>query len=165
MSQEIWLAPASVVVQERGPEWLDIVDDKPWSSASGFHRGFCSSFRLRPDRQIWFHFPFQVPVGYVVDRASFLWETDEGASLTWACVHHGGLDRQHLSEPGAAITGMSEPFDPPEQWRQFYPDHARVRTDLAVTPIAVRFGIQLCILADGPGVVRFYGAGLRIITE
>jgi hypothetical protein len=162
MSEEVWLAPAAMVVQERGPEWMEVVDDKPWSSDSGFHRGFCSSFRIRPERQVWFHFPFQLPAGRVVDGASLLWEASEGAMLTWACVHHGGLERQHLCDPGVPMTGVAEPFDPPEQWRQYYPEHARLRTDLAVAPIAVRYGVQLCILADGPGIVRFYGAGLRL---
>lgn len=71
MSDEVWLAPAAVIVQERGAEWMDVVDDKPWSSDSGFHRGFCSSFRIRPDRQVWFHFPFQIPAGRVVEGVSF----------------------------------------------------------------------------------------------
>lgn len=162
MSEEIWLAPAAVVVQERGPEWLDIVDDKNWSAQDGFHRGFCSSFRIRPERQVWFHFPFQIPSGRLIDQASLLWETSEEAAVTWVCVHHGGMERQHLCEPGKPLAGTPAPFTPPAQWSHFCPPSARQRIDLKIDPISTRFGIQLCILVDGPGVVRFYGAGVRL---
>lgn len=162
VTREIWVAPAAVQLQEHGPDWLDVVDDKPWSSENGFHRGFCSSFRIRPERQIWFHFPFQVPVGGSIDQVSLLWETEEGAKVSWACVHHGGMERRHLYEPNAPLNGVPEPFDPPDMWRKFYPAAKRMRADMAVEPaISTRFGFQLCILVDGPGVVRFYGAGLR----
>ncbi|HUD91697.1 hypothetical protein [Sphingobium sp.] len=162
LAREIWLAPAAVQLQEHGPEWLDIVDDKEWSKGSGFHRGFCSSFRIHPDRKVWFHFPFQLPAGGIVDQVSLLWETEDGASVSWVCVHHGGMHRQHLCEPNVPLTGSPEPFDPPALWRQYYPSSNRVRTDLAVKPaVEMRFGFQLCVQVDGPGVVRFYGAGLR----
>lgn len=163
MTQEIWLAPAAVQLQEHGPDWLDVVDDQPWSAQSGFHRGFCSSFRVRPDRKVWFHFPFQLPAEAVVDQASLLWETTEGAIISWVCVHHGGMERQHLCEPGRPLDGTAEPFDLPELWSHFYPPSNRLRTDLPVDPaIRTRFGMQLCVLVDGPGIVRFYGAGLRL---
>lgn len=162
MTQELWLAPAAVQLQESGADWLDIVDDQPWSQGGGFHRGFSSSFRVRPNRKVWFHFPFQLPAGGIVDQVSLLWETQDGACISWVCVHHGGMDRQHLCEPNIALTGVPEPFDPPEMWRQYYPPSHRLRTDLPVDPvIETRFGVQLCVQVDGPGVVRFYGAGLR----
>ena len=160
---EIWVAPAAVVPQERGPDWFDVVDDKAWSDQDGFHRGFCSSFRIRPDRQVWFHFPFQLPAGRMIDRASLLWETEEGAGIAWLCLHHGGMERRHLFEPGAPLIGRAEPFDPPAQWRHFYPPSNRRRADVAIDPPQhTRFGVQLCVLVDGPGVVRFYGAALRV---
>jgi hypothetical protein len=163
VTQEVWLAPAAVQLQEHGPHWLDIVDDQPWSADNGFHRGFSSSFRIRPDRKVWFHFPFQLPSNALVDEASILWEAQEGASINWVCIHHGGLHRQHLCEPNRPLDGTPEPFDPPELWKQFYPVAHRLRTDLPVDPpIETRFGIQLCVLADGPGIIRFYGAGLRL---
>lgn len=161
-TQEIWLAPAAIQLQESGSDWLDVVDEKPWSNGSGFHRGFSSSFRIRPDRQVWFHFPFQLQAGLIVDQASLLWETEEGAVINWVCLHHGGMQRQHLCEPNVPLTGEPERFDPPEEWRRFYPPSHRLRTDLPVEPaIDTRFGVQLCVLVDGPGIVRFYGAGLR----
>ncbi|WP_334185834.1 hypothetical protein [Novosphingobium sp.] len=160
--QDIWLAPAAVQVQETGPEWLDVVDDKDWSVAGGFHRGFSSSFRVRPDRKVWFHFPFQLPAGGLVDQVSLLWETSEGAAISWVCVHHGGMHRQHVCEPNVALDGTPVPFSPPEQWREFYPACDRRRTDLSVVPaIETSAGFQLCVQVDGPGIVRFYGAGLR----
>jgi hypothetical protein len=165
VTQEIWLAPAAVRLQESGPDWLGMVDEKPWSDGGGFHRGFSSSFRIHPDRKVWFHFPFQLPAGAIVDRVSLLWETEEDAAITWVCVHHGGMDRQHLCEPNVPIGGTAEPFDPPALWRNFYPPANRLRTDLPVEPaMHTRFGVQLCVQVDGPGIVRFYGAGLRLVT-
>jgi hypothetical protein len=165
VTREIWLAPAAVQLQESGPDWLGVVDDKDWSEGGGFHRGFSSSFRVCPDRKVWFHFPFQLPAGGVVDQVSLLWETDEGATITWVCVHHGGMERQHLCEPNVPLAGTPEPFDPPEMWRQFYPASNRQRTDLMVAPVIdTRFGVQLCVQVDGPGIVRFYGAGLRFTS-
>jgi len=163
LSQELWLAPAAVQLQESGADWIDVVDDQPWSQGRGFHRGFSSSFRIRPDRKIWFHFPFQLPAGSLVDQVSLLWESEEGAILSWVCVHHGGMERQHLCPPNQPMTGTPEPFDPPEMWRHYYPACNRLRTDLPISPaITTRFGFQLCVQADGPGIVRFYGAGLRL---
>ncbi|WP_375195302.1 hypothetical protein [Sphingobium sp.] len=160
---EIWLAPAAVQLQEIGPDWLDIVDEKDWTTGFGFHRGFSSSFRVRPGRQVWFHFPFQLQSGIRVDQASLLWETEEAARISWVCVHHGGMQRQHLCEPNVPLTGTPAPFDPPAEWRQFYPPSNRLRTDLPVEPaITTCYGMQLCVLVDGPGIIRFYGAALRL---
>lgn len=165
VNQEIWVSPAAVQLQEQGPDYLDIVDDQPWSAQSGFHRGFSSSFRIRPERKLWFHFPFQLPTQVTVHRALLLWETEGDAAINWVCVHHGGMHRQHLFEPGAPLTGTPVPFDPPEQWRHFYPASHRLLSDLPIAPaIDSRFGVQLCVLAEGPGVVRFYGAGLSILA-
>lgn len=164
VTQEIWLAPAAVLPQENGPDWLDVVDDKPWSAGSGFHRGFSSSFRVRPGRKVWFHFPFALPASSTVHQASLLWETEDEAIISWVCLHHGGMQRQHLCEPDRPLNGTAEPFDPPELWRHFYPPSNRLRTDLPVSPVMeTRFGVQLCVQVDGPGVVRFYGAGLRCL--
>ncbi|MFC3443088.1 hypothetical protein ACFOKF_18110 [Sphingobium rhizovicinum] len=107
-------------------------------------------------------FPLSDPGRGIIDQVSLLWETEGAAKVSWACVHHGGMERQHLYEPNVPLNGVPEPFDPPEMWRKFYPTANRMRADMAVKPaILTRFGFQLCILADGPGVVRFYGAGLR----
>lgn len=166
---ETWLPPAAVQLQEHGPDWLEIVDGKPWSAEQGFHRGFSSSFRLRAGREIWFHFPFPTPAGASVDRVSLLWECADGAAITWAVLHHGGMDRRHLFEPGTPLTGTPEPFDPPAQWRQYYPACARVRADLPVDPpMPLHFGLQLCVLVragEQAGTVRFYGAGARFFSS
>ena len=53
---QYWVPGSAVRNQESGPDYLDIVDDRPGSDQHGFHRGFASSFRIRPDKEVWFHF-------------------------------------------------------------------------------------------------------------
>ena len=112
---------------------------------------------------MWFHYPFQMHAGAYVEQVSLLGETEAGAAVTWICVHHGGMQRQHLGEPNVALKGRPEPFEPPEQWKEFYPPCNRQRIDLPVEPaIETSAGFQICVQVDGPGIVRFYSAGLRI---
>jgi hypothetical protein len=71
-----------------------------------------------------------------------------------------------LSERGQPLAGVHEPFDPPELWRQYYPPARRLLSALPVEPaIATRFGVQLCLLVCGPGIIRFYGAGARFSAD
>lgn len=167
---EIWLPPAAIQIQEQGPEYFEVVDGKPWSDQTGFHRGFSTSFRIRAGKEVWFHFPFPTPVRQNTatevhaESVSLLWETEGGAQISWVVLHHGGIHRQHLTEPGVPISGRPQPYEPPAQWRQYYPDCAPIKTDLAVEPpMRMEFGLQLCVLAraeEAPGTIRFYGAGV-----
>lgn len=159
---EVWLPGAAVRLQERGPEWLDVIDDQPWSDQSGSLRGFFSTFRIRPDRDVWFHFPFPTPSATRLDQVSLLWETLEGAAVFWVCLHHGGMERIPLTERGGALPAVAVPFEPPDEWRHYYPPANRMLSEIPVEPaISARFGVQLCVLVRGPGIVRFYGAGAR----
>ncbi|MCW1402630.1 hypothetical protein OKA06_09910 [Novosphingobium sp. MW5] len=99
-----WVPSAAVVPQERGPEFLAVVDGADWSEGVGFHRGFFSTFRVRAGKAVWFHFPLPTPVeigGQPVSLAevSLLWECLEGAKIGWMCLQHGGMDRIELT-PG-----------------------------------------------------------------
>ena len=161
---ELWLPPAAVVPQEYGPDWFDSVDGMEWSRGRGFYRGFSTSFALRPGKDAWFHFPFPVVAGTIVERFRLLWETGGDARLGWVICHHGGAERLPLTERLAPVPGVAEPFAPPEQWRQYYPAMDRRLSDFPVpAPFPARFGLQLCVLATGGsdgGIVRFYGAAL-----
>jgi hypothetical protein len=165
---ELWLPSASVVPQERGPAYLAAVDDAGWSEGVGFNRGFFSAFRLRAGRDVWFHFPFPTPVerdgvAQRLTRLSLLWETLDDAQIGWIVVQHGGMERRPLTERLAPVSSHSVAFDPPEEWRAYYPASDRQLTELALDPpITLRFGIQLCVMVSAPereGTVRFYGAG------
>jgi hypothetical protein len=169
-----WLPSAAVVPQERGPEYLAAVDGAEWSEGLGFHRGFFSAFRIRAGKDVWFHFPLPTPVelgGRPVwlDSVSLLWETDDDARIGWIVVQHGGMERLPLTERLAAPPAEPAPFDPPEQWRQYYPASDRRLTEIPVGPrVPLRFGIQLCVMVSAPerdGLVRFYGAGAAFSDE
>ncbi|MFD1612304.1 hypothetical protein ACFSCW_10865 [Sphingomonas tabacisoli] len=164
-----WVPSAAVQVQERGAEYLGPVDGADWSEGVGFHRGFFSAFRVRAGKDVWFHFPLPTPVEIGgkplhLDSVSLLWETGDGAQLTWLVLQHGGMERLPLTERLAPLPSSPEPFEPPELWRQYYPASDRRLTELPVSPrVPLRFGVQLCVLAsaavDRDGLVRFYGAG------
>ncbi|UVO53104.1 hypothetical protein [Sphingomonas sp. SUN039] len=158
---EHWLAPAAVVPQQAGTDWLDAVDGESWTGGRGYHRGFSSSFAIRPDKEIWFHWPFQIVAGAQVTGFRLLWETAGEARIGWAVAHHGGSERLPLTERLAKLSGEVVPFEPPELWRDRYPPMNRILSDLPLpTPLTARFGVQLCIMVSGNsgGVVRFYGA-------
>ena len=155
---EHWLAPAAVVPQEAA--WLGEVDDQPWTAGRGFYRGFSSSFEIG-EKDVWFHWPFQLAAGSRVTGFQLLWETEGDTRIGWGVCHHGGAERVPLTERLAPVVGEPVPFDPPELWRQYYPPMQRMLTgfDLPV-PLETRFGMQLCIMATGVGTMRFYGAAV-----
>jgi hypothetical protein len=169
--ERIWLPSAAVVPQERGPEYLEAVDGADWSEGVGFHRGFFSSFRVRAGKEMWFHFPLPTPVvrdgrPLALADVSLLWETLDGARIIWLVLQHGGMERRPLTERLAEPASVPVPFDPPEQWRQYYPASNRRLTEIPFDPpMPLRFGVQLCVgvsAADGVGTVRFYGAGASL---
>ena len=158
---DYWLAPAAIVPQEAGPDWLGVVDQAAWTNGRGFYRGFSSSFAIRPNKDVWFHWPFQVSAGTQLSGFKLLWETEGAARICWAVAHHGGSERIPLTERLAGLSGDAIPFDPPELWRDRYPPMQRILSDLPLDEaLTVRFGVQLCIMVAGNagGIVRFYGA-------
>ena len=172
--QRIWLPSAAVVLQERGPEFIGAVDGAEWSEGAGFHRGFFSTFRIRAGKQVWFHFPMPTPVEVggkplFLDEVSLLWETLDDAALGWMVLQHGGMERLPLTERLAVPASEPAPFDPPEQWREYYPASERRLTSLPLRPrLPLRFGVQLCVMIHAPeqeGTVRFYGAGAAFSEE
>ena len=169
-----WVPSAAVELQERGPEFLAAVDDAEWSEGVGFHRGFFSTFRVRKGRQVWFHFPMPTPTEIdgkplFLDRVSLLWETLDDAAIGWIVLQHGGMERRPLTERLETPASEAVPFDPPEQWREYYPKSHRRLTTLPLEPrVGLRFGVQLCVMVHAPhqdGTVRFYGAGADFSDE
>lgn len=168
IANRIWLPSAAVVPQERGTDYFAPVDGADWSDGFGWHRGFFSSFRLRAGRDAWFHFPLPTPVlrevrHQALAEVSLMWEVTDGARIHWLVLQHGGMDRTPLTERGAEPDSEAVPFDPPEQWRHYYPASARRLTTIAFDPLLpLRFGVQLCVGVTAPnedGTIRFYGAG------
>ncbi len=168
IANRIWLPSAAVVPQERGTDYFAPVDGADWSDGFGWHRGFFSSFRLRAGRDAWFHFPLPTPVLregrlQALAEVSLMWEVNDGARIHWLVLQHGGMDRIPLTERETEPESEAVPFDPPEQWRQFYPAAARRLTTIAFDPVLpLRFGVQLCVGVTAPerdGTIRFYGAG------
>lgn len=160
---EYWLAPAAVLPQQAGPDWLGVCDSEPWTEGRGFYRGFSSSFVIQPGRDVWFHWPFQVAKGSRVAGFKLLWETEGAAQIGWVVAHHGGSERLPLTERMAQLSGEAIPFEPPELWRDRYPPMNRLLSDLPLDEaFTVRFGVQLCIMVAGNagGIVRFYGAAV-----
>jgi hypothetical protein len=164
----IWVPSAAVVPQERGRDYLGVVDGADWSEGLGFHRGFFSSFRIKASKDVWFHFPIPTPVEAdgkhcFLAGVSLLWEVLEGARIGWIVAQHGGMERLPLTERLAEPAFERVPFDLPELWRDYYPASDRKLTELALTPpLPLRFGVQLCVMVTAPeedGTVRFYGAG------
>lgn len=168
ITDRIWLPSAAVVPQERGPDFFASVDGADWSDGFGWHRGFFSSFRLRAGREAWFHFPLPTPVlrdgrPQALAEVSLMWEIADGARIHWLVLQHGGMERIPLTERESEPASEAVPFDPPEQWRQFYPASARRLTTISFGPLLrLRFGVQLCVGVTAPesdGTIRFYGAG------
>ncbi len=168
VTDRIWLPSAAVVPQERGTDYFAPVDGADWSDGFGWHRGFFSSFRLRAGRDAWFHFPLPTPVlragqQQALAEISLLWEVADGARIHWLVLQHGGMERIPLTERESEPDSEAVPFDPPEQWRQFYPASARRLTTIAFDPLLpLRFGVQLCVgvrASESDGTIRFYGAG------
>ncbi|HKT86030.1 MAG TPA: hypothetical protein VJQ77_08100 [Novosphingobium sp.] len=163
-----WLASAAVVPQERGPEFLGIIDDAPWSEGLGFNRGFFSAFRVRAGKDVWFHWPFPTPVladgrQLYLTGMNLLWEVADGARIGWITLQHGGMDRMELSPRQAAPDSIEVPFDCPPELRKWYPAVNRRLTRLALPePLPLTYGVQLSVLVSAgeqDGTVRFYGAG------
>lgn len=171
--ESVWVPSAAVVPQERGADYIAPVDGADWSEGVGFNRGFFSAFAIRPGRDVWFHFPIPTSVHHngeplACSGVSLLWETLGGASIHWIVLQHGGMERMPLTERLAEPPSVAVPFDPPEQWRDYYPASARRLTELPLAqPLALRFGLQLSVGVSGGdagGTVRFYGAGADFVS-
>lgn len=163
-----WVPAAAVVPQERGPEFLGIVDEAEWSDGIGFYRGFFSSFRVRAGKSVWFHFPLPTPVEQggqqlALHSVSLLWETLEGARIDWMTVQHGGMDRIELIPRLTSPEAVAVPFEPEPDFKPWCPVTNRQLSEIMMpTPWPLRFGVQLCVMISAPeqdGTVRFYGAG------
>jgi hypothetical protein len=168
ITDRIWLPSAAVVPQERGTDYFAPVDGADWSDGFGWHRGFFSSFRLRAGKDAWFHFPLPTPTlrdgkPMALAELSLMWETVDGARISWLVLQHGGMERLPLTERLQEPPSEPVPFEPPEQWRDYYPASARRLTTLPFDPVLpLRFGVQLCVGVSAPerdGTIRFYGAG------
>jgi hypothetical protein len=156
---EHWLSAAAIVSQQSGPDWLGIVDNEPWSEGRGFYRGFSTSFGIFAGKDVWFHWPFQLEAGKRLTGIKLLWETEGDCRIGWVVIHHGGAERIELTGRMAEVTGEAVPFEPPEEWRKYHPPMARVLTSFdLIEPVDLQFGIQLCVMASGAGIIRFYGA-------
>lgn len=163
-----WVPAASVVPQERGPEYLGPVDCADWSEGQGFYRGFFSAFRIRANKEVWFHFPLPTPTeigGKQLHLAevSLLWEVIDGAKINWMTVQHGGMERIELIPRLTSPASVEVPFEPEPEFRQYCPATARQLSEIPLTPsVPLRFGVQLCVLVSAgetDGTIRFYGAG------
>lgn len=166
--ERIWVPSAAVVPQQRGAEFIAPIDDADWSEGIGFNRGFFSAFGIRHGKDVWFHFPLPTPIerdGHTLALASIslLWETLEGAVISWVVLQHGGLERVPLTERLAETPYEDVPFAPPEKWREYYPaSNRRLSRFPFAEPLPLQFGLQLSIGVSAPihdGAVRFYGAG------
>lgn len=166
--QRVWVPSAAVVPQERGPEFLGIVDGAEWSEGNGFHRGFFSAFRIKAGKAVWFHFPLPTPVELdgqplALAEISLLWECLDGAAIGWMCLQHGGMERRELTERLTEPPSQPVPHQVPQKWAQYHPAGVRRLSELALhPPLALRFGVQLCVMiqaGETDGTVRFYGAG------
>jgi len=171
IAERIWVPGAAVMPQERGPEYFAPVDGADWSEGVGFYRGFFTSFRLRAGKEAWFHFPLPVPVErngatLALASVSLLWEVCDGAALSWMTLQHGGMERYELTPRLTEPASEPVPYDPPEGFRPYCPPNARRLTEIPFDPpLALRFGVQLCVSVRAPeadGTVRFYGAGAAV---
>lgn len=163
-----WVPSAAIQAQERGPEFLGIVDDAEWSNGRGFYRGYFSAFRIKAGKSVWFHFPLPTTVELLgkplwLAAVSLLWETLDGARVDWLTVQHGGMDRLELIGRGGTIPAEAQPFDVPADALGRIPETSRKLTEVQLRePLAVRFGVQLCVMItadDRDGTARFFGAG------
>lgn len=164
-----WVPAAAVVPQERGPDFLGVIDDADWSEGLGFYRGFFSSFRVRSGRSVWFHWPMPTPVecageARFLHGVSLLWECLEGARIDWMTVQHGGMDRIELVTRMTSPSSVPVPYEPEPEIRRWCPVTNRQLTEIDLAePLPLRFGVQLCVMVSAPeandAVIRFYGAG------
>ena len=165
-----WVPAASVVPQERGPDFLGPIDGAEWSEGRGYHRGFYSAFKVRAGKEVWFHFPMPTVVEQGqplhLHSVSLLWEVADGATIGWVVVQHGGMERVPISERCQEPPSTQANFNPPELWRERYPTSARRLSVLPLRPpLKLEFGVQICVLVAAgeiDGVVRFYGAGIDL---
>ena len=171
--ESVWVPSAAVVPQERGADFFAPVDGADWSEGTGYNRGFFSSFRLRAGKDAWFHFPIPTPVRsggvpLALARISLLWEVAEGASISWLVLQHGGMERIPLTERLTTPPSVPVPFDPPEQWRDYYPASNRQLSEISMDPpLPLRFGLQLSVGITAPeseGLVRCTGAGADFVA-
>ncbi|MFM5954092.1 MAG: hypothetical protein ACKOPE_07310 [Novosphingobium sp.] len=169
IAQRIWVPSAAVVPQERGAEFLGVVDGADWSEGTGFTRGFFSAFRIKAGKAVWFHFPLPTPVEQdskplALHGISLLWECFDQAEIGWMTVQHGGMERIELIPRLTSPASVPVPFEPEPEFRQWCPVTNRQLSEIALpAPLPLRFGVQLCIMVSAPesrdGTVRFYGAG------
>lgn len=164
-----WVPAAAVVPQERGPEFFAPVDGADWSEGVGFYRGFFSTFCLRVGMNAWFHFPIPTPTEVNGDRMylsslQLLWQTMDGATVSWATVQHGGMDRIELIPRLTSPPSVPVPFEPEPEFANWCPHTDRQLSEFPLDPpLPLSFGVQLCVMVSAAdnqdGIVRFYGAG------
>lgn len=168
-----WVPAAAVVPQERGPDYIGIVDEADWSNGVGFYRGFFSTFRIKAGKSVWFHFPLPTPVEQdgkqlALHSVSLLWETLDGARIDWMTVQHGGMDRIELIPRLTSPAAVPVPFEPDPDFRRYCPVTNRQLSEIVMpSPLPLRFGVQLCVMISASGedgTVRFYGAGGAFTT-
>ncbi len=174
LHSRVWLPAAAVVPQERGPEYLGVVDGADWSEGNGFYRGFFATFRIKAGKSVWFHWPMPTPVeqdgkALALHSLSLLWECQDGARINWMTVQHGGMDRIELLPRLTSPAAVAVPFEPDEEFRPWCPVTDRQLSEIALPrPLPLRFGVQLCVMvsaAELDGTVRFYGAGADFIRQ
>lgn len=168
-----WVPAAAVVPQERGPEYLGVVDGADWSDGVGFYRGFFSTFRIKAGKSVWFHFPLPTPVEQngqqlALHSVGLLWEVLDGARIDWMTVQHGGMDRIELIPRLTSPKAVPVPFEPEPEFKPWCPVTNRQLSEIAMPkPLPLRFGVQLCVMVSAPeqdSTVRFYGAGGAFTT-
>lgn len=173
VTSRLWVPAAAVVPQERGPDFLGIVNDADWSEGIGFYRGFFTTFSIRAGKSVWFHWPLPTPVEQdgrqlALQSTSLLWEANDGARIDWVTVQHGGMDRIELTTRLQPPPAVPVPFEPEPDFRQWCPVTDRQLSEMPLPdPLPLRFGVQLCVMVSAPqdhdGTMRFYGAGADFI--
>lgn len=168
-----WVPGASVIPQERGPEFFASVDGADWSEGVGFYRGFFTTFRIRAGKAVWFHFPLPAPIEQngqplALAEVELLWEVLDDAHISWATVQHGGMDRIELIPRLTSPASVAVPFEPEPEFRPWCPVTNRQLSSMPLNPpLVLRFGVQLCVqvsTGETDGTVRFYGAGASFTT-
>jgi len=161
---ELWSPSSSIRCQDTGTSIFEPVDQHPGSDVDGFYRGFSTSFRFRPGKGNWFHFP--IPTPSVIDgkstelkQLSLVWEADENTCISWVTANHGGIERLELSPEGVSIQGkVIDEFITPHNV-----SIKLVRTDFTLkVPMPVSMGVQLSVYGEAQkcsGTLRFYSAG------
>ena len=161
---EFWVASAAIRAQDAGPNTFEEVDGHAGSQIAGFYRGFSTSFRLKPEKNTWFHIPLPTPslIGggnLKLVTVSLLWDAEDDAYFDWATIHHGGATRIELTPRAEEIKGEIET-------EKEYPHGLKVvmrRSDFDLAdPLPISMGLQLCLSGQSggyAGTLRFYGAG------